>query len=223
MPGKPHRYGAGDEREGGAGPGKNGGASAEAEAVRERLIDAFTRTAAERGYATTTVRDVAAAAGLSEGVFYDHFEGKAQCLSAAYDAFVDRLLAETKQTIGSEQDWSLQVKAAVPAVLGFVSETAARSRFFAVEALAAGPLMLDRHSAATNRIVPMLRHGREQFPAAADLPDMIEPVLIGGVACLVSSALLAEESAQLAEMEKELVEILLTPYTGRDEARRIAA
>lgn len=193
------------------------------EAVRERLIDAFTRTAAERGYSATTVRDVAAAAGLPEAAFYEHFEGKAQCLGAAYDAFVDRLLAETKQTVGPGRDWAQRVKAAVPAVLSFVCETPARSRLFAVEALSAGPLILDRHSVAASRVVPMLRDGREQFPDAAHLPELTESLLIGGVASLVGDALLAEEHSRLGEMEKELVEILLTPYTGLEEARRIAA
>jgi AcrR family transcriptional regulator len=216
MAGKPHPHGAGGASDDGEGAGT------ETEA-RERLIDAFTRTAVERGYAATTVKEVAAAAGIPEEVFYDHFEGKAQCLGAAYDTFVDRLLAETRQTVGPERDWALRVKSAVPAVLSFVGETPTRSRFFAVEALSAGPLMLDRHSAATDRVVPLLRDGRERFPEAADLPDMVEPVLIGGVAGLVSSVLLAEEHARLAEMERELVEILLTPYSGREEARRIAA
>ncbi len=40
---------------------------------RTRLIEAITRTAAERGYANTTVDQVASYAGLPEEAFYRHF------------------------------------------------------------------------------------------------------------------------------------------------------
>ena len=43
-----------------------------------------------------------------------------------------------------------------------------------------------------------------------------------GAACLISSALLSEEPSRLASLEPELVELLLMPYLGRSEARRIA-
>jgi hypothetical protein len=68
-----------------------------------------------------------------------------------------------------------------------------------------------------------MRGGRELRPEAAELPDLLEPILVGGMASLVTGALLAEEHERLPAMEAQLVEIILTPYLGRDEARRVAA
>jgi AcrR family transcriptional regulator len=197
--------------------------SAASHAQRERLIDSFTRIASERGYERTTVEGVTAAAGLPEGAFYEHFTDKRQCLSAAYDAFVDRMVDEAQQATEETDDWPSQVKEAVAAGLSFVSETAARARFFAVEAPAAGPVMFERYVAATDRIVFLLRSGRERYPHTADLPDFMEEVLVGGAATLVSGALLSEEHTRLPSLEPELVEIILTPYLGREEARRFAS
>lgn len=194
----------------------------ELESQRERLIDALTRTAAEHGYAKTTVRDIAAVAGVPRSAFYEHFASKNQCLSAAYDAFVERLLEEARQATDDAEEWPLQVKEAVAAGLGFVAETATRARFFAVEAPTVGPMILERYVVAMSRIVFLLRSGREHYPLAADLPELTEQVLVGGAACLVSSALLSEEHGLLPALESEIVEVLLTPYLGREAARRVA-
>ncbi len=206
-----------------AGEIQNGTTGEDAQADRRRLIDAFTKIASERGYASTTVNEVAAAADLPRSVFFEHFSSKRQCLSAAYDTFFERLVAETKQNMDTDGEWPLQVKAAVGAGLGFVSETATRSRFFAVDALVAGPVILERYLAAMNRVVPLLREGREHSPEAGELPELTEPVLIGGIAGLLSGSLLEEDLTSIAGLESELVEMLLTPYVGRDEARRLAA
>jgi AcrR family transcriptional regulator len=203
--------------------GTNGHGSADPGSDRERLIEAFTRAATERGSTALTAEDVAAAAGLAPEDFHTHFESTRQCLSAAYDAFVDRLLSETRDSIDEDSEWPQRVKGAVEAGLDFVSETATSARFFAVDAQEAGPLILERYMAAIERGVPLLREGREHYPDAAGLPKLTEPVLIGGVACLVTNALLDEEHESLPGMEKELVEILLTPYLGAEEARRISA
>lgn len=202
---------------------KNGSARGGSEAQRKRLIDAFTRSASERGYAKTTVRDVAAAAGVSRSAFYEHFSSKHQCLSAAYDAYIDRMVEEAGQASANGEEWPLRVKEAVAAGLSYVAESAPPARFFAVDAPAAGPSIFERHVAAMARIVFLLRSGRDHYPDAADLPDLTEQILVGGAASLVSSALLSEEHTRLPSLESELVETILTPYLGRDEARRIAA
>jgi AcrR family transcriptional regulator len=202
---------------------QNGSARGGSDAQRERLIDAFTKTASERGYAKTTVREVAAIAGVPRAAFYNHFSGKHQCLSAAYDAFVERLVEEAQQATEKGEEWPLQVKEAVAAALSFVAETATRARFFAIEAPAAGPVIFERHIAAIARVVFLLRSGREHYPKAADLPELTEQVLVSGAASQVGSALLSEEHTRLPSLETDLVELLLTPYLGRDEARRIAA
>ncbi len=193
-----------------------------ADDVRQRLLDAFTKTAAEWGYEQTTVPAIAASAGVGEPAFYEHFADKRQCLSAAYDAFFDRMIAEARHAVDSGQEWPLQVKVAVAAGLSYVSETESRARFFAVDAMAVGPLILERYFAALERIVELLRNGRRHFPEATEMPDPTERILVAGAGYLVSAALLEEEGERLLALAPELIEVLLTPYVGPEEARRIA-
>lgn len=219
MTGEPRRREAGGRE---LGAGENGPESPRRKARRKRLIDAFTKVAAERGYGQTTIADVVTVAGVPRSAFYAHFSNKRQCLSAAHEEFFDRLLWEVASAIDHELDWSMRVRAGVWAVLEFVDETATRSRFFAVEVLAAGPLALERHSAVVEQVAPMLREGRDHFPGAADLPERTEAMLISGGAYLLCNTLLAEERLQVSLLAAELVEMLLSPYIGRDEARRLA-
>lgn len=51
--------------------------------TRDRLVGAAARAFAEQGYEGTRVADIAAAAGVSNGALYAHFDGKAQLLVEA--------------------------------------------------------------------------------------------------------------------------------------------
>ena len=53
---------------------------------RRRLLDAMSHTVATKGYADTTIADLAAQARVSRRTFYEHFDDKAQCLIALYEA-----------------------------------------------------------------------------------------------------------------------------------------
>jgi len=62
--------------------------------TRERLLRAAADMFAERGYDGTRVADIAAAAGLSNGALYAHFDSKAELLVGALRAHGRRLLAD---------------------------------------------------------------------------------------------------------------------------------
>jgi AcrR family transcriptional regulator len=62
--------------------------------TRERLLGAAAAVFAERGYDGTRVADIAAAAGVSNGALYAHFDSKAELLVQALRTHGRRLLAE---------------------------------------------------------------------------------------------------------------------------------
>jgi AcrR family transcriptional regulator len=201
----------------------SGSADSSPDEQRARLIDAITRTAAERGYADTTVDQIAAYAGVSQETFFRHFTGTDQCLLAAYDSFFERLVGHIEAACDVREPWPLQVKAAIGASLGFFAEVPNTARVFMVEAMSAGPAASERRFASIDRLARKLRHGREFNPAAGSLPDATERTLVAGVGLTISVHLLAEEGVLLPTLEAELTELVLTPYLGSREAKRIAA
>jgi AcrR family transcriptional regulator len=56
---------------------------------RERILAAALRLFAQRGYAGATVREIAASAGLSQGLLYTHYLGKEELLRALFRRGMD--------------------------------------------------------------------------------------------------------------------------------------
>jgi len=65
--------------------GRPSGATPQSAETRERLYAVALRLVAERGYAATTLRDIAAEAGVSVGLLYRYFPNKQAVLLALYD------------------------------------------------------------------------------------------------------------------------------------------
>ncbi len=89
----------------------------QAEATREHLLETAEALFCEKGVATTTVDDVARAAGLTRGAFYWHFKNKADVLEALYVRatspsmeLLDRLSADPgEDPLGSLAESAVQV------------------------------------------------------------------------------------------------------------------
>jgi AcrR family transcriptional regulator len=189
---------------------------------RAKLVAAFGKAAAEHGYAALSVEQVIAYAGLSRDVFDVHFRTKEQGLVAAQDAFLERLWLEAIHACDTTEAWPVKVRAGLEAVLASLVEASALARVFAVEACAASLAAAERQFAALDEFAELLRHGRRDYPAARSFPRVTERALVGGVASIVAGHLLREDPQAIPPLTTELVELLLTPYLGEEEARAVA-
>jgi AcrR family transcriptional regulator len=189
---------------------------------RARLVAAFGKAAAEHGYAGLTVEQVMSYAGVPRGIFDAHFGTKEQGLVAAQEAFIERLWLDAVHACEESAAWPVKVRAGIAAVLASVVEASALARVFAVEASSASLAAAERQFAALDEFAELLRGGRRDYPAAAGLPASMERALVGGIASIVSAHLLMEDPQAIPSLERELVELVLIPYLGETEARRVA-
>jgi len=88
---------------------------------RRRLLDAMAHAVARKGYAETTIADLAAEARVSRRTFYEHFATKADCLIALYEAASEQALGVLKAAIDPARDWHEQVEQALRAYLATLS------------------------------------------------------------------------------------------------------
>ncbi|TDU25718.1 TetR family transcriptional regulator [Panacagrimonas perspica] len=72
--------------------------------TRERILDEAGQLAKERGFATTGVDALMAAAGLTAGAFYAHFASKSELLSA----LVERELKRSQRMFAVDSDAALE-------------------------------------------------------------------------------------------------------------------
>ena len=72
------------------------------EETRRRIIDAAMMLFAKRGFAATTIEDIAAAADISKRSFFDYFPAKEDVIEGWQDAFKAELVAAVAERPASE-------------------------------------------------------------------------------------------------------------------------
>jgi AcrR family transcriptional regulator len=191
---------------------------------RERLIAGLVVVVVERGYAAAAIGQIAAAAHVSRRVFYEHFESKEECFLAAFDAIFEHLRAVMIAAAAPlVDDWPRQIVAALRAALGFFAAQPDLANLCFVESPSAGPVLHRRFAEVATTLDPYLRVGRELAPAARELPEPRERSLIGAIGARFNREIALHGPAKLPELLPGLVEFVLTPYLGSEEARRYAA
>ena len=191
---------------------------------RERLIAGLAEAVAEHGYAGTTIAHITRHAAVSRRTFYEHFASKDECFVAAYDTVMAELRERISIAFEEAGDWPHAVRAGIAAMLQFLAAEPNLARLCMVEALVAGPVVVERYDAAIQSFVPFFSSGREGRPPEVleRLSPTTEEALVGGMVSLISRRVLAGKTAELESLLPDLVEFVLTPYLGSAEASRIA-
>ena len=191
---------------------------------RERLIAGLAEAIAENGYSGTTIAHITRHAAVSRRTFYEHFSSKDECFVAAYDTVMAELRERVGQAFEQEADWPHAVKAGIGAMLGFLAAEPNLARLCMVEALVAGPVVVERYDSAIQSFVPYFQTGREgRSPEVlARLSPTTEEALVGGMMSLISRRIIAGKATELEGLLPDLVEFTLTPYLGSDEAAKVA-
>lgn len=187
---------------------------------RERLMAALAAVVAERGYAATTVGEIAAAAHVSRRVFYEHFQSKDECCLAVFDAVIAHLrtvMAAAADPHGD--DWAGRVVAALGAALDFLAAEPDLARLCLLEAASAGPLIHRRFREVAEIFDPYVAAGRASQREGGELPESTEVSLIGGLAFKLARQIAVDGPESLPSHLPAYAEFLLTPYLGPEQAR----
>jgi AcrR family transcriptional regulator len=191
---------------------------------RERLIAGLAEAVAEGGYSGTTIAHITRAAAVSRRTFYEHFASKDECFVAAYDTVMAELRERVTSAFEEHEEWPQAIKAGIDAMLEFLAAEPNLARLCMVEALVAGPAVVERYDAAIQSFVPYFKEGREGRPpeVLARLSPTTEEALVGGMVSLISRRVIAGKAEELEDLLPDLVEFTLTPYLGSAEAAKIA-
>ena len=160
---------------------------------RERLVAAMAEECAEGGYAEATVAAVAKRAGVSSLTFYKQFRGKHECMLAAHEELLGRLLEAVDRGAEEDDGAAAKARAALRTALAIFAADSPSSRLLTVEILAAGPEGVERHDAMVAAFAERL--GCAWVPAA-------------GLLALVGKLAVAGEAGRLPGLEDELAATL---------------
>jgi AcrR family transcriptional regulator len=191
---------------------------------RERLIAGLAEAVAENGYAGTTIAHITRHAAVSRRTFYEHFSSKDECFVAAYDAVMSELRQRVGDAFDKEEEWPQAARAGIAAMLEFLASEPNLARLSMVEALVAGPVVVERYDAAIQGLVPYFQAGRDgrSKEILAGLSPTTEEALVGGMVSLISRRIFADRTDELEALLPDLVEFTLTPYLGSSAAAKVA-
>jgi AcrR family transcriptional regulator len=201
-------------------PGPRGGGVFVSELQRARLLDATFAVVAEVGYKRMTVRRVSGRAGMSNKTFYDLFTDREDCFLAAFDLAVDELTAVALPAYGGEREWVARVRAGLGALLGFLDGEPALRRLVFVEALGAGPRVLERRAQVLEILQGAVDEGRVGVKAGRELPPLTAEGVVGAVFSVIHARLLGGRPEPLAGLLNSLMATIVLPYRGHTAAAR---
>jgi AcrR family transcriptional regulator len=199
-------------------PGPHGGGLFVSESQRARLLDATFAVVAEQGYRGTAVRTVAERAGVSSKTFYDLFTDREDCFLAAFDHGVERLAVNARPAFELERDWVAGIRAGLGAVLGFLDREPALRRLVFVEALAAGPRVLERRAQLLGELSGVVEEGQAGVRTGSRLPGLIAEGVVGATFGVIHARLLEQSPEPLVGLLNELTAMIVLPYRGRAAA-----
>lgn len=162
---------------------------------RSRLLEGMAHAVAARGYADTTIADIVREASVSRRTFYEHFQTKAECLIALYEASSHNALKVLRGAIDPALGWQTQVERALAAYLGCMAGNPILMRTLFIEILGLGAPGL----AARRRVNQEIADFMLGTIQGGITPQMAMAV-VGGINELVLQYIEQDRVAQLGEL-----------------------
>jgi len=207
------------------------------DAKRQQLLGEAEKLFCQRGYDKTSVQDILAAAGISKGGFYHHFDSKDEVLTALCQRRAERAAAFTADALDAAHTPMERINAVLRGFIPMrLEETAFLNMLLPVIARAEGrAIAMTYQDALENHFLPLLRAEISAamgtvFPPVKDVESIVLNTINHcwmGVAASLYNALREgrrpDTTVFLALLEKyrRAVEVLLDAPYGTVEIIRV--
>jgi AcrR family transcriptional regulator len=183
-----------------------------------RIMEAMLEVCGERGYRGASVQRVIDHCGATRRQFYAHFSNKPECYADAYEIEVDRRFAALTTAAGREDSWAEAVMTALREMAELLEKRPALAKGLLVEVHVAG----GRASRKRSQVMQILAHALDRASSDEASLDSPPPVtstfLLCSIESFITTALLREAPHEFAEGLRELAEMVLSAYFGREAA-----
>jgi AcrR family transcriptional regulator len=184
------------------------------------LLDAAFVVVAEQGYRRMAARKVAERAGVSPKTFYDLFADREDCFLAVLDQAVEECATVVRPAYAGEGDWAGCIRAGLDALLRFLDSDPELCRLLFVEALGAGPRVLERRAQVPKQLERVIDEGRAGVKAAGELPPLTAEGVVSATFGVIHARLSQQRPEPLSALLNPLMATIVLPYRGRKVATR---
>jgi len=191
------------------------------EVQRSRMLAAAVQVVGELGYEKMSVARVTARAGVSRRTFYDLFEDREACFLAAFVDTADRARTLVHGAARGEREWRSKVRAGLAALLQSFTEEPLAGRLLVVDALKAGPVVLERRRQIMHELLAVIDGGLAQARAGREVAPLTAEGVVGAVFTVVHARLSSPDGVgSLLGLLNPLMAMIVRPYLGAAAAQR---
>jgi AcrR family transcriptional regulator/DNA-binding MarR family transcriptional regulator len=228
---------------------------------RARILGATLDVLDEHGTSGLTVTLIVGRAGVSRRTFYEQFSGCEDCVAALFED----ALARARQTVqdalttdnnarrsaqsssssaasssssSSSSMWRGCVRAGLGALLDLFDAEPALGSLLVVDALAAGPRVLQRRAHVLQELATILEQQAQQAQQAQQeqqerrrktggsaaasrrAPSLTAEGIVGAVLAVIHRRILERDRTPLSELLNSLMSMIVLPYLGRAAAQQ---
>jgi AcrR family transcriptional regulator len=188
--------------------------------AEQRIIRGFAVAVASKGYPSTTIADIAAAASISQTTFYEHFDGKAEALRAALDSSGAQVLAAVLPAVKRTADWRVALRVGFEELCGFLASEPAFASLRCVDVYGAGPEAITLRDCASLLLIadlvgPAYESGLEATPLSLE-------ATAGAIYAVLFEGVRNGNAADLPRLAPFLTYFALAPFIGAEQACTIA-
>jgi AcrR family transcriptional regulator/DNA-binding MarR family transcriptional regulator len=184
------------------------------EIQRSRMLTAAMEAVEEVGYPRMTVAEVIGRAKVSRKTFYDVFADREDCFLAAFDQAVAHGRMLVVEAYAREPGWREGIRAGLERLLILLDDEPAIAKVCVVEALGAGPRVLEHRAAVLDEAAAAIDRGRSLASTANELPEVTAEGVVGAIFAVLHPRLLEGGGGPLAALRGSLMSMIVLPYLG---------
>jgi AcrR family transcriptional regulator len=188
------------------------------------MLSAAVRVVSEHGYQKMSVARVAGGARVSRRTFYDVFEDREDCFLAIFEDALERVAERVSGAYESPDadgdKWYERIRNALTALLVFFEEEPRVASLLVVDALGAGPRVLERRAQVLKGLSARLHEDGSRAGNASKIAPLTGEGVVGAVFSVIHTRISQKDPTVTLELLNPLMGMIVLPYLGRAAARR---
>jgi AcrR family transcriptional regulator len=180
------------------------------------VLEAMLLSAGEKGYAKTTVREVAERARITQDRFHRRFGSKEACFARAYEEAAERLVSQLLEACREAGGWREGFRAGLAELLRFVAEQPLRAKALLLEVRAARGDAWVVHQRQVERLTEALDTARNEPGARPDASPMTAGFVAGAIEESLSIELAAGRAAEAERLHGDLTRLAFLQLFGEE-------
>jgi AcrR family transcriptional regulator/DNA-binding MarR family transcriptional regulator len=187
------------------------------------MLSSAVRVVSEYGYQKMSVARVAGGARVSRRTFYDVFEDREDCFLAIFEDALGRAterVSDAYEDAGAGAGWCERVRAALTGLLVFFDEDPRAASLLMVDALGAGPRVLERRAEVLKRLSVRLHEDGSRAGNASKVAPLTGEGVVGAVFSVIHTRISQKDPVATVGLLNSLMGMIVLPYLGQAAARR---